>query len=437
MVVWAVQAAIEAGATQVIVVVGHGRQAVEAELSARFATAKAEVTTVVQAEQRGTGHAARCAAEQLPDDDTDVVLTYGDVPLLEASALGKLVALRRRTDAALALLTCRAADPTGYGRVLRRADASIVGIREHRDCGADELRIDEVNPGVYAAKSRFLLEALAALKANNAAGELYLTDVVAAAGAAGGAVGQDWPLESLMGVNDRAQLAEASAVMRRRIAKTHAQAGVSIRDLSAVYIDAEVEIDVDAVLEPMVCLRGRCRIGRGARIDVGSVLEDCEVEAGAELKPYTVASDAHIGAQSSVGPFSHLRPGSELGPEVRVGNFVEVKKTKLARGAKASHLAYLGDGIVGEDVNIGAGTIFCNYDGVNKHVTVLEDGAFIGSDSQLVAPVRVGAGAYVATGTTLTRDVPANALAVGRARQSNKEGYADRLRARMRAQSKK
>ena len=334
----------------------------------------------------------------------------------------------------LSLLTCRAPDPTGYGRILREGDA-VVGIREHKDASEAERAIDEINPGVYAAEAGFLRDALAELSDDNAQGELYLTDIVAAASSGGGAKGIEWPLASLQGVNDRAQLAETAAVMRRRIATRHARAGVTIRDLSRVDIDHGVTLAVDAVLEPGVVLRGDTHIGEGARLDVGCVLTNVTVDAGAYLKPYSVATDSKVGEGAQVGPFSHLRPGSELGPESHVGNFVETKKTRLGRGAKANHLAYLGDGIVEDRVNVGAGTIFCNYDGFQKHVTHLEEGCFIGSDSQLVAPIRVGKGAYVATGTTVTKNVPANALAVGRAKQENKEGYASRLRARLEAKA--
>lgn len=426
MVAWPVEAALAAGAEKVVVVVGHGREKVEAALAARF---DARVTTAVQAEQKGTGHAARCAMPALEGFEGDVVILYGDVPLLEPEAIEALRATRMRGP--LALLTCRAPDPRGYGRILRDASGAVVGIREHKDASAEELSIDEINPGVYAADATFLREALEGLSADNAQGELYLTDVVRAAAARGGADGVEWPLASLMGVNDRAQLAEAAAVMRRRIATRHARAGVTVRDLDGAHIDADVTIELDAIVEPGVVLRGATRVGAGAHVDVGCVLTNVIVEAGAYLKPYTVATDSRIGEGAQVGPFSHLRPGSSLGPDAHVGNFVETKNTTMARGAKANHLAYLGDGVIEANVNVGAGTIFCNYDGFQKHTTVLEEGAFIGSDSQLIAPVRVGKNAYVATGTTVTRDVPADALAVGRARQDNKEGYAPRLRAKL------
>lgn len=431
MLAWVVRNALASGASRVVVVVGHGRQAVEADLRARFGQ---EVETALQAEQRGTGHAVMCGMERLSDFEGDVAILCGDVPLLETRAIDALLAARRAEGAGpVALLTSILDDPTGYGRILRDGQGRVVGIREHKDAGPEERAIKEWNSGVYCVDASFLRASLAKLTPANAQKELYLTDVVAMAGADGGATGLSWPAESVQGVNDRYQLSEVEAVMRRRIARRLGESGVTVRDASTLYVDADVVVEPDATLEANVTLRGKTKVGGGARIDVGCVLEDVVVEAGAYLKPYTIASQSKIGEAAQVGPFSHLRPESELGPEVHIGNFVELKKTRMGRGSKANHLAYLGDGLVGEKVNVGAGTIFCNYDGFQKHVTVLEDGAFIGSDSHLVAPVRVGKGAYVATGTTVTKDVPDDALAVGRAKQQNKEGYASRLKARLKA----
>ncbi len=432
MLAWVVRAARAAGASRIVVVVGHGRERVEADLRARFG---GEVEVAVQAEQRGTGHAVQCAMEPLAGFDGDVAILCGDVPLLEKEAIAALLVARAaRPDSAVAFLTGVLDDPTGYGRIVRDAAGEVMAIREHKDASPEERAIKEWNAGVYAVDARFLRTALAELRTDNAQGELYLTDVVSAARKSGApAQGLRWSAESVQGVNDRHQLAEVEAVMRRRIARDFGRSGVTVRDPSSLYAEADVVIEADATIEPNVVLRGRTRIGAGARIDVGCVLEDVEVAAGAVLKPYTVAQKSRIGEAAQVGPFSHLRPESDLGAESHVGNFVELKKTRLGRGSKANHLAYLGDGEVGENVNVGAGTIFCNYDGFQKHVTVLEDGCFIGSDSQLVAPVRIGKGAYVATGTTVTKDVPDDALAIGRTKQVNKEGYASRLRGKLRA----
>lgn len=422
-----VDAALAAGATDVIVVVGHGRDEVSTYLARAFGD---RVRTALQETQQGTGHAVRCALPALADDAKRVLLLYGDTPLLDAAELAKLP--RAIGDAPLAMITLTVADPTGYGRIVRDAAGRITGVVEQKDATAEQRAIREVNPGVYLARAAFLREAIAALTPNNAQNELYLTDVVAAAARAGGVAsvaGAD--AASLAGINDRAQLAAAEDVLYGRIADGLRRAGATIR--ASARVDAGVAVEPDAVIEHAVVLRGATRIGAGARVDVGSVLTDVVVEAGAVLKPYSIGTSSTIGNGAQIGPFSHLRPESRIEADAHVGNFVETKKTIVRRGAKANHLAYLGDGDIGEGANVGAGTIFCNYDGFKKHKTEVGPGAFIGSDSQIVAPVRIGAGAYVATGTTVTRDVPDGALAISRVRQENKEGYADRLKARLKA----
>jgi bifunctional UDP-N-acetylglucosamine pyrophosphorylase / glucosamine-1-phosphate N-acetyltransferase len=432
MVGWTVRAALAAGASRVVVVVGHGRERVEADLRARFGDA---VEIAVQSEQLGTGHAVRCGMEPLASFEGDVAILCGDVPLLEREAIDALTQARANSGASVALLTGTLEDPTGYGRILRDPAGNVVGIREQKDCSAQELRIREWNAGVYVMDAAFLRATLPTLEPKNAQNELYLTDVIAMASGSGGVAALGWNVESVAGVNDRYQLAEVEVVMRRRKARELGKSGVTLRDPATTYVEADVVVEPDATLEANVTLRGKTRIGAGARIDVGCVLEDTIVEAGAYLKPYSISTKSRIGQGAQVGPFSHLRPETDLGAEVHVGNFVELKKTSMGRGAKANHLAYLGDGVVGEKVNVGAGTIFCNYDGFNKHTTVIDDGAFIGSDSQLVAPVRIGKNAYVGTGTTVTKDVPDDALAVGRAKQENKLGYGPRLKARLKAQA--
>lgn len=426
-----VRAAQRAGAARIVVVVGHARELVEKDLAARFGDA---VETVVQHEQKGTGHATRCAMEALAGYEGDVVILAGDVPLLESEAIALLALTRGAEKKKLAVLTSHLPDASGYGRILRDAHGHVAGIREHKDASDEERAITEWNTGVYCVEAAFLRESLAKLDTKNAQGELYLTDVVAMAANEGrGAASLSWSAESVAGVNDRAQLAEIERAMRLRLATHFARLGVTIRDPETCYLGADVVIAPDAILEPNVHLRGKTSVGAGARIDTGAVLDDVEVHAGANVKPYTVAQKSVIGEAAQVGPFSHLRPESVLGPDVHIGNFVETKKTTLGRGSKANHLAYLGDGIVGEKVNVGAGTIFCNYDGFQKHTTVLEDGCFIGSDSQLIAPITVGKNAYVGTGTTVTKNVPEDALAISRVKQDNKLGYASRLRDRMRA----
>ncbi|MFT3768483.1 MAG: bifunctional UDP-N-acetylglucosamine diphosphorylase/glucosamine-1-phosphate N-acetyltransferase GlmU [Minicystis sp.] len=430
MIHYVVDAALAAGARDVVVVVGHGREEVTAYLGRAFG---ANVRTAVQEVQQGTGHAVRCALPELPAHADRVLILYGDTPLLDASELGKLVALLPASAAEpLAMLTVKVPDPHGYGRIVRDAQGRVDRIVEQRDATPEQRAIDEINPGIYVAKTSFLRDALAALKPNNAQGELYLTDVVEMAARAGGVASLlSRDAASLGGINDRAQLAEAEDVMYGRIADGLRRAGATLR--TSARVDAGVVVEADAVLEHGVVLRGATKVGAGARIDVGSVLTDVTVAAGAQVKPYTIAQSSSIGEKAQIGPFSHLRPDSVIEADAHIGNFVETKKTTVRRGAKANHLAYLGDGDIGEGANVGAGTIFCNYDGFKKHKTDIGPGAFIGSDSQIVAPVKIGAGAYVATGTTVTRDVPEGALAISRVRQDNKEGYAERLRSRLKA----
>jgi bifunctional UDP-N-acetylglucosamine pyrophosphorylase / glucosamine-1-phosphate N-acetyltransferase len=434
MVSYPVQAALDAGAEKVVVVVGHGREQVQAELTRRF---DARVISAVQAEQRGTGHAALCGAQALPDFTGRLLVLNGDAAVITQAPLRALLARAQAAQAELALLTSTLPDASGYGRILRDAQGRVTAIRELKDCSADERSIREFNPGIYAIAAPFFRQAASQLGTSNAQRELYLTDVVTIAASAGQVADLPWDAAELEGVNDRAELAARERDLRLRASRAHALAGVTIRDPESTFIDSDVELGPDVTIESHVHLRGRCRIAAGAHIDVGCVLRDVTVSARARLLPYTVATASTIGQDAQVGPFSHLRPESQLGPSVHIGNFVETKKTRLGRGSKANHLSYLGDGVIGEDVNVGAGTIFCNYDGYAKHTTVLEDGAFIGSDSQLIAPVTVGKDSYVSTGSTVTMDVPPGDLAIGRARQVNKAGLAVRLRERLKAQADK
>jgi bifunctional UDP-N-acetylglucosamine pyrophosphorylase/glucosamine-1-phosphate N-acetyltransferase len=429
LVSWVVQAALDAGAERCVVVVGHGRQEVESELEARFGD---QVETVVQEEQRGTGHAVRCAVQSDSELVGRIAVLYGDCPLLPSGLLRNLVEATRTANADCGLVTASLDDPSGYGRIVRNDSGSVLRIVEDRDCSEAERELREVNPGLYAFKTNFVREAIGQLTTDNAQGQLYLTDVVELAAKRGAVIDLEGDMAELTGVNTQRDLALAAATRRRKMAEELALQGVHIDDLDTVYIDAECEVEPGASLGANVHLRGHCVVKGGARIDVGCVLTDVTVAENANVLPYTVATDSSIGEGAQVGPFSHLRPKSELGPKSKVGNFSETKKTRLGEGSKVNHLSYVGDGVIGKGVNIGAGTIFCNYDGEQKHTTTLEDGVFIGSDSQLIAPVTVKKGAYVASGTTVTRDVPEDALAVGRTKQENKEGYAARMRARLR-----
>jgi bifunctional UDP-N-acetylglucosamine pyrophosphorylase / glucosamine-1-phosphate N-acetyltransferase len=433
-----IQAALDAGCDEVVVVVGHGRQAVEDHVARAFPDGR--VHTALQEHQRGTGDAARAGLAAVGSQTDRVLVVNGDVPLLRGEDLKAVAAaLDRENGPALSFATCVVDDPSGYGRVIRQG-GQVLLIREHRDLkDPAERAVREINAGIYATHVAFLREALATLAPNNAQGELYLTDIVQLASNATEQTARTATVELgadvLAGINDREQLAQVDRLLQARIVQRWRLEGVTVRD--GARIEAEVVLEPDVTIEGGAVLRGRTRVRRGATVDVGCVLTDTDVGEGVTVRPYSVASDARIGAGAQIGPFSHLRPASEIGEDAHVGNFVETKKTTLGRGAKANHLAYLGDGVVGAGANIGAGTIFCNYDGFRKHTTTIEDGAFIGSDSQLVAPVTVGKEAYVATGTTVTRDVPAGALAISRVRQENKEGYAAKLRARMKAAKEK
>jgi len=432
MVCYPVQAALDAGASRVVIVLGHGRELVAPMLTERFGD---RVLFAHQEKQLGTGDAARVGAAAAPHHTGTFLILNGDAAAITSECLSALIKRHEGSSALLSLHTVKSGDATGYGRIIRSVEGTPVDIREQRDCTQEEATIREWNPGVYAVNARFFREAITQLDTKNAQGELYLTDLVALAAKKSVVADVTWAEEDLHGVNDRHELALRERVMRLRLARKLARSGVTIRDAETTFIDTDCEIEPDVTIESNVHLRGACRIASGAYIDTGCVLRNVTVAAGAKLLPYTIATDSSIGERAQLGPFSHLRPGSELGPETHIGNFVETKKTRIGRGSKANHLSYLGDGVIGENVNVGAGTIFCNYDGFAKHVTVLEDNAFIGSDSHMVAPVTVGKDGYVATGTTVTLDVPPGALAIGRAKQQNKDGLGIRLREKLKAEA--
>ncbi len=463
MVIRAVRALRLAGCSPVVVVVGHQGEEVEKEL-ARLGDE--QVTVAWQREQKGTGHAVMAARGAWSEGTGAFVVIPGDMPLLEADTVLSLLEAHHHSSAALTFLTFELEEPGVYGRVLRGGDGRVQRIVEWKDATPSERAVKELNSGVYAMDREFVFGkngALARLHPDNAAGEYYLTDLVACALEEGRRVEARIHPSSheLVGVNDRAQLVAAEASLFLRTARRHLLAGVTVRTPEGSWIHPEVSLAADVILEPGVRLLGNttvssgaeigpfatlidCHIGEGVRVGQGCILEKVTVASGARLLPYTVASGVNekrpasssasdrveIGESARVGPFSHLRPASRLGEEVHIGNFVEVKAVSLKKGAKANHLAYLGDGEVGAGANIGAGVIFCNYDGFDKHRTIVEEGAFIGSDSQLVAPVRVGRGAYVGSGSTITRDVPDGSLSVGRARQVDLPGRADRIRER-------
>ena len=413
-----VRAALSLDCAPVVAVVGHQAQAVEEELSRQFAGAP--LRFALQKEQLGTGHAVLCAQDALRGFEGDVLILAADVPLIRAETLQKLVEAKK--DADVAMLTCRAREPKGYGRIVRNARGEVARIVEEKDASAEEKKLDEINASIYLVSAKFLFTALQGVGRKNAQGEYYLTDIVAN----GRSLAVEAEESEVSGVNDRAQLAWSGAQLQKRKNAQLMKDGVTLLDPAVTYVDEGVEVGADSVLEPLVSLRGRTRVGKGVRIGQGCVIVDSEIADGAEILPYSHLSEARVGAKAIVGPFARLRPGAQLGEQAHVGNFVELKKTVLGRGSKANHLTYLGDAVVGEGCNIGAGTITCNYDGVNKHQTTIEDGAFIGSDSQLVAPVKVGKGAYVGSGSTVREDVPAGSLAVSAGKQRNIEGWVEK-----------
>lgn len=428
-----VQAALACGADEVVVVVNPATSEPVAR-ALKEQGAFERLSFAIQETPRGTGDASRAGLEalsgSLTHDDRVLILT-ADAPLLQAQDLRPLLGALG-DSVALSLMTFLAEDPSGYGRILRDEAGEILEIREHKDLTSEAQRaVHEVNAGFYAIRGDVALPALRALRDDNAQKEFYLTDIVHHLAREQGVKAVALEPEVLAGVNDRAQLAAVEKVLYRRIADRWAREGVTLR--GDVWVDDAVVLAKDVCLEPGVRLRGKTEVGAGTLVDVGSVLTDTVVGARVTIKPYCVLTQSIVEDDVQLGPFAHLRPNSHLESASHVGNFVETKNTRIKRGAKANHLAYLGDAEVGEGANLGAGTIVCNYDGFQKRRTVIGKGAFVGSDSQLVAPVSIGEGAYVATGTTVTRDVPDGGLAIGRVRQANKEGYAAPLRARLKA----
>jgi bifunctional UDP-N-acetylglucosamine pyrophosphorylase/glucosamine-1-phosphate N-acetyltransferase len=392
------------------IVYGHGGERV------RDALPQTGLKWVLQAEQKGTGHAVAQAMPAVPDGHTVLVL-YGDVPLIRAATLEGLVS--RAGPRSLALLSARLPDPAGYGRVIRDPGGRVVRIVEERDANIREKTIAEVNTGVMAAPAGLLRGWLSALRPDNAQGEYYLTDCIDAAvrdGIAVEAVVAE-SAEEVLGVNDKLQLAEVEAAHRRERAAELMKQGVTIVDPARVDVRGEVSCGRDVVLEINVILEGRVKLGDRVKVGPGCLLRDCDIGADTEIRAHSVLEGAATGARCIVGPFARLRPGARLADEVHVGNFVEVKNSELGAGSKANHLSYVGDTTIGARVNVGAGTVTCNYDGVNKHRTTIGDGAFIGSGTMLVAPVSVGEDATIGAGSTITKPAPAGQLTLERSRQ--------------------
>ena len=412
--------AAAAGPERIYMIIGHQAEAM------RQAFARPGLEFIEQKEQHGTGHAIMESRHQIEDCPSDVLVALvGDAPLLRSETLRALVATHRKEGAACTILTTRVNDPTGYGRIVR-AGQRVRAIVEEKPANAAQKRIKEINTGMLCFSRVPLLAHLAELRPHaEQKGEYFLTDLVeifnhhrlkvVAFEALPGEVS---------GINDRAQLAEVEKTLRLRKAAALMEAGVTITDPAATYIDEDVEIGADAIIEPGVTLRGRTRLGRGCHVESNASLTDSVLADGVTVRQSCVISNCEIGANVTVGPFAHLRDGAVIEPDARIGNFVEVKKSRIGKGSKALHLTYLGDATLGERVNIGAGTVTCNYDGEKKNPTTIEDEVFIGSGNMLVAPVRVGKGAYTAAGSTISKDVPPDSLAIERSPQVIKEDWA-------------
>jgi bifunctional UDP-N-acetylglucosamine pyrophosphorylase/glucosamine-1-phosphate N-acetyltransferase len=384
--------------------------------------------TLYQREQRGTGHAVMQAERALAAARGDLLILSGDIPAIRASTLKGFVTAHARSGSVASVLATTLETPTGYGRILRDGLGEFAGIVEERDATAEERRIREVSVGIYCIDVPLLFRALRRTRPDNAQGEFYLPDVLSILKADGrkvAAITHDEPWE-VLGVNSRAELARVGRLIYARILEGWMERGVTVLDPETTFVGSRVRIGRDTVIYPGVHLEGKSVLGEDCVVHPGCFLTDVRVEDGATILSSCVATDSRIGARAKVGPFAHLRPGTVLGPDVHVGNFVETKKARLGAGTKANHLSYRGDAEIGPACNIGAGTITCNYDGVAKHKTVLEGGVFVGSDSQLVAPVRVRRGAYIGSGSTIVKEVPAGALAISRARQTNIEGWVAR-----------
>ncbi|MGP7819506.1 bifunctional UDP-N-acetylglucosamine diphosphorylase/glucosamine-1-phosphate N-acetyltransferase GlmU [Niallia sp. 01092] len=403
---------------EIVTVVGHGSEQVKEQLGDK-------VSYVYQAEQLGTAHAVIQTSELLKNKEGVTLVICGDTPLIKHETIELLIKHHENTSAKATILTALAQNPGGYGRIIRNDLGDVEKIVEHKDATEKEKEIKEINTGTYCFDNRSLFQALNAVSNQNAQGEYYLPDVIEILKKQSGVVSafQTEDFEETLGVNDRVALAEAERIMKKRINEFHMRNGVSIIDPANTYIESSVIIKEDTVIMPGTILSGQTIIDSDCIIGPNTEIKNCAVGKNTIIKQ-SVAHDSKIGLDVNIGPFAHIRPQSNIADEVKIGNFVELKKAEFGKGSKASHLSYVGDAKVGNDVNIGCGTITVNYDGKNKFLTTIEDGAFVGCNSNLIAPVTIGMGAYVAAGSTITEDVPSSALSIARARQVNKENYA-------------
>lgn len=408
--------------SELITVVGFGAEKVQEQLGS-------DSHYVVQKEQLGTGHAVQQADDILADKEGTTVVVCGDTPLLTAETLQKLLDHHEAQHAKATILTAHAEEPHGYGRVIRGGNGQVERIVEQKDASEEEQAIQEINTGTYCFDNALLFDALKNVSNDNVQGEYYLPDVVEILKDRGETISayQTPEFSESLGVNDRVALAKAEKLMKARINEKHMRNGVSLIDPDQTYIGPDVTIGQDVTIYPGTVIEGTTTIENDAVVGPHTTISNCYIGSETTIKQ-SAASDSRIGNRVQIGPFAHIRPQSELGNDVKVGNFVEVKKASFGDGSKASHLSYIGDAEVGSGVNIGCGTITVNYDGQNKHLTTIEDDAFIGCNSNLIAPVTVGQGAYVAAGSTINKDVPSEALSIARSRQTNKEGYANKMK---------
>ncbi|MGF6953039.1 bifunctional UDP-N-acetylglucosamine pyrophosphorylase/glucosamine-1-phosphate N-acetyltransferase [Neobacillus sp. B4I6] len=406
---------------EVVTIIGHGAEMVQAQLgdSSRYA---------LQDQQLGTAHAVSQAQSLLEGKAGVTIVVCGDTPLIKAETMESLFKHHEELAAKATILTARIEDPTGYGRIIRNKKGLVEKIVEHKDASEEERKINEINTGTYCFDNLALFEALKNVSNENVQGEYYLPDVIEILKNQGEVVTafQTDEFEETLGVNDRVALAEAERIMRGRTNAAHMRNGVTIIDPANTYIETEVEIGQDTVIYPGTMIKGKTVIGAECQIGPNAEIVSCEIGAETVIRQ-SVAHNSSIGAQVNIGPFAHIRPESAIQDEVKIGNFVEIKKAVFGKGSKASHLSYIGDAEVGSNVNIGCGSITVNYDGKNKFLTKIEDGVFIGCNSNLVAPVTIKKGAYVAAGSTITKDVPSEALSIARAKQVNKENYVQKL----------
>lgn len=407
---------------QIVTIIGHGAELVKSQLGEQSSYA-------LQDEQLGTAHAVMQARASLEDKEGVTLVVCGDTPLIKAETMEALLKQHEETKAKATVLTALADDPTGYGRMIRNENGLVEKIVEHKDASEEERQVKEINTGTYCFDNKALFDALKNVSNENVQGEYYLPDVVEILKKAGEKViaYQTDDFEETLGVNDRVALSKAESILKKRINEYHMRNGVTIIDPDHTYIESDVEIGQDTIIQPGTILSGNTRISSNCNIGPNSEVRNCVIGEGTVIRQ-SVAHDSSIGAHVNIGPFAHIRPQSQILDEVKIGNFVEIKKAVFGKGSKASHLSYIGDAEVGSDVNIGCGSITVNYDGKNKYLTKIEDDVFIGCNSNLVAPVTIGQGAYVAAGSTVTQDVPGNALAIARARQINKEEYANKLK---------